>query len=172
MDTKTIIHIGCEIVVIGGVIYWTKKNITEVNGRCDDLFEYSNKLEKILVSQAEKIARLEMVVSRLINADINNVHIPSPSPPPQNCQPVPSTFAPQSSPPQTSSTPPQQSIPDEQLKSMMTPLAHRKKKTPPPPPPQLNDYESDYLDEMLRKENAAENEDEDNSLEVEVFEEK
>jgi len=59
LDTQTLLHIGIEFVVIGGLTYWQHKNISAVRDEVAELKEKLAKMEEIIASQGQLLMQHE-----------------------------------------------------------------------------------------------------------------
>lgn len=93
LDTQTLVHIGTELVIIGGVVYWTNRRIGSLEARIDDLQKKLIQYEDLLGRQQQILSMHENILSRLGVRPPPPQHSsaqtprPAPVPPPQNPTP-------------------------------------------------------------------------------------
>jgi len=68
LDTKTMIHIGVEAVVIGGVTFWLNGRVSSVQRTCQELQERLQTLESVIQQQNQIISRHEAVLRQVMGA--------------------------------------------------------------------------------------------------------
>ena len=65
LDTQTLIHVGTELVVVGGIAFWLNKRIGAVDAKYDDILKRLVAYEEIIEKQNQMIARHEAAFQRL-----------------------------------------------------------------------------------------------------------
>ncbi len=79
LDTQTLIHVGTELVVVGGIAFWLNKRIGAVDAKYDDLLKRLSAYEEIIEKQNQMIARHEATFQRMFGP-------PNPPPTPPGAQ--------------------------------------------------------------------------------------
>ncbi len=102
VDTKTMIHVGVEMVVIGGITFWLNKRISGVQDIVDDLVKKIKSLESIIQQQEQMISRHENILRQIMGG-----HAPPISRSQTSPQASPQT-SPQNSSPYQNPSPPSQ----------------------------------------------------------------
>ena len=65
LDTQTLIHVGTELVIVGGIAFWLNKRIGAVDAKYEDLLKRLVAYEEIIEKQNQMIARHEAAFQRL-----------------------------------------------------------------------------------------------------------
>jgi hypothetical protein len=138
LDTKTLIHVGTELVVVGGLAFWMNKKIGLVESKMDALLQQLAVYEDAIQKQQKMINTHEAAFRQIFGG-----HKPQglPSPPEQD-QPSnehkPPTMSPPTSPPVSNT-------------ASLSSTQNKKKKEKP-------DVPADILDKILQKELSRETE--------------
>lgn len=138
LDTKTMIHVGVEVVVIGGIAFWVHKKTSNLQKEIEQLKQENAELKNILVQHSQVLSEHHRIFTSL------GLIKPQASPPPQPPVELP-TEMPQTLPQHT-----------EQVRTVPPPS--EKKDVPPPPPNSEEEYsdeeETDIegLDEYVKNE--------------------
>jgi hypothetical protein len=134
LDTKTLIHVAAEFLVIGGTGFWLNKKISTLTQKVEILEERIDAYENIFKGLVEGLNKHERMLQALTGTS-NTIRPPQPSSTPVYRQTPPQPkSAPDSSPPKHSK---KQSIesPDEQIQIL-----------------EEEDISDQELDEMINKE--------------------
>jgi len=131
VDTKTLVHIGVEAVVIGGVVFWLNGRISGVQTGLAELQQKIQMLEGVIQQQNQLLSRHEAILRQMMGApqvdppQDSSYRQRSPNLPEggfrRNSSDLPQSRLPRRPPPsQTSSRPPEQrgsprSPPDDDL---------------------------------------------------------
>lgn len=78
LDTKTLVHMGVELVVIGGITFWFQRKTSIQQEEINQLRETLSKLEELVVEQGKIISQHEMIFRRMTGG------MPPPQQPPQS----------------------------------------------------------------------------------------
>lgn len=65
LDTQTLIHVGTELVVVGGIAFWLNKRIGAVDAKYDELVRRLAAYEEIIEKQNQMLARHEATFQRM-----------------------------------------------------------------------------------------------------------
>lgn len=79
LDAMKMAHIGAEIVVIGGVVFWVNRRTTDLQDQITSLSEQVNKCEDLIKRQSELLTRHENVIRQVFGQQGPSV---APRPPP------------------------------------------------------------------------------------------
>lgn len=77
LDTKTLVHVGVEVVVIGGVAFWLNGKISTVQKELAEALGRIQRMEEIINQQNQVITRHEMILRQIMGGR------PPPTPPEQ-----------------------------------------------------------------------------------------
>lgn len=64
-NTQTLVHVGTELVVIGGVTFWLNKKISSLEERVKELETKNAEYEKILSNHGQILARHNELLMRI-----------------------------------------------------------------------------------------------------------
>lgn len=167
---KTLIHIGVELIVIGGITFWLNRNINAADLRITELQKQVTALEETVKKQSEIILKHEELLNQIIN------YIQSPQQQTQSQPAVrrpvagPSARVPtrsQAPPPQRAAQPVQTHVPVQQAQvPKVVPQAVVEQ--PDIPPEQLDQLLEQELQNMAPSEVEIEAEDADSEgIEIE-----
>ena len=78
IDSKTLVHVGVEFVVIGGVTFWLNKRISGIQEEVLELRKKVESYENVIQQQSRLINRHEEMLSQIFNPN----HQKSTRPPP------------------------------------------------------------------------------------------
>lgn len=82
----SIVHIGVEVVVMGGLAFWLNRKIDNIQKNMEDrisvLEQKHQELEKILQLHANALNNLSRTVNGQVNIDMKNKNLQSPHPHP------------------------------------------------------------------------------------------
>lgn len=123
LDTKTMIHVGMEVVVIGGIAFWVHKKTSNLQKEIDQLKHENAELKNILVQHSQILSEHHRIFTSL--GLIKPQPVPTEYPIPQTMPPIPQ--------------PAQTAEPAPVMKRSAVPVSE------PPPPP--NSEEEDYSEE-------------------------
>ena len=164
MDAKTLIHVGAEIIVIGGVSFWFHKRIGDQNAIITKLVDDNKKLH-------ERVDALEQTVHHLIQLLNGQQHVHSP----QQHHPSPPPVKPPSQPPVNGENSVQQkkmtkndpvsnafqAVPATDSETPPQPKSKVKRKPKPSSPPakveEIEDIDALLAEEIVRVENERNN---------------
>lgn len=82
IDNQTLLHIGVECVVIGGLTYWQHRKIENVREEVNELKEKLEKYEEIINSQGQLLMQHEQYFRGISRSSMRPPSHPSPPPPP------------------------------------------------------------------------------------------
>ena len=68
IDTSTLVHLGVEIVVVGGLAFWVHRKTKDLQDQITSLTESVNKYEDILKRQGELLAQHENALRQVFAA--------------------------------------------------------------------------------------------------------
>lgn len=151
LDTKTLIHVATEFLVVGGVSFWLNKKITTLNHTVEELQGRVNAYEGILKRLIDLGTKHENMLSQIVNGGY----------PPQNPPPRQRISGDEKDVLRRVSQNPQnnpQNVPQNTPRSDQeyTPIPNRRPfKSPPIEPIQIleeEDISDEELDEMINKE--------------------
>lgn len=72
ISMSTLIHVGVELVVTAGLVYWAHSKVSTMASQMAELNDKVNKYEDILKNQGDVIAKHEMAIRQLYGAMQNN----------------------------------------------------------------------------------------------------
>lgn len=98
IDTSTLIHVGVELVVVGGLAFWVHRKTSDLQDQVSGLTEKVNKYEEILKRQGELLAQHENALRQVFAVLNGGAPPPQPQPKPQPKQ-TPRKRSPKRSPP-------------------------------------------------------------------------
>lgn len=67
IDTSTLIHVGVELVVVGGLAFWVHRKTSNLQDKLTELNEKVNRYEDILKRQGELIAAHENALRQIFS---------------------------------------------------------------------------------------------------------
>ncbi len=167
IDTKTMIHIGTELLLIGGLGFWMKKRVDASDAKIEELEKKLSAYEDIISQQQNLLTRHEEMLRKVFGMPPLQQQ-PQGGAPPQGPQgPQQGAPGPQGTPPQSgasqgtpSPSPPQPQTPAKPAPSgKSAPAPKAKAKSSPPPEkkeevPEEKDISPEDLDKILRDELA------------------
>ena len=68
MDKTTLIHMGVELAVVGGISFWLNRKINGLNDKVNEMAEQLGHYEAIIAKQNEIIAKHDAVLSSIMGA--------------------------------------------------------------------------------------------------------
>lgn len=66
LDMQTLIHVGTELVIIGGISFWLNRRIGAVDSKCEDLLKKIAAYEDIISQQHVLLQRHEDIFQRML----------------------------------------------------------------------------------------------------------
>lgn len=145
MDTKTMIHIGTELLLIGGLGFWMKKRVDTLDAKVDDLEKKISAYEEIISQQQSILARHEEMLRKVFGMPPLQLQGAPPQGQPQSGVP------PQEQPPQN---PPQSSTSKTTPAAKASPKSASKSSPPPEKKEEVpeEDISPEDLDKILNDE--------------------
>lgn len=80
MDTQTLIHVGTELVVIGGLTFWLNKRISSLETIIGSLEHKLSSYENIIQQQNQLINKHEQIFRELFGQKFNKPNVPDQPP--------------------------------------------------------------------------------------------
>lgn len=80
VDSKTLVHVGVEFVVIGGVTFWLNKRISSVQEEVLELRKKVESYETVIQQQSRLINRHEEMLSQIFNPNHRQERSPQTQP--------------------------------------------------------------------------------------------
>ena len=74
LDTKTLVHVGVELVVIGGLSFWFQRKCTLQQEEINGLKEEIANMKEIINRQGTMLANHERILNQLINGGGTMIH--------------------------------------------------------------------------------------------------
>lgn len=78
VDTKTLVHVGVELVVVGGLTFWFQRKTALQQEEIDRLKEHLAKAEEVINRQGELLAKHDHIIGQLIGGKPHS-SLPQPS---------------------------------------------------------------------------------------------
>lgn len=66
LDMQTLIHVGTELVIIGGISFWLNRRIGAIDSKCEDLLKKIAAYEDIISQQQALLQRHEQIFQRIL----------------------------------------------------------------------------------------------------------
>lgn len=69
-NTQLMVHVGAELVIIGGVTFWMNKKIADANEKVNLLTEEMAKMKETISKQSQVIASHQNFIHQLVNGGV------------------------------------------------------------------------------------------------------
>lgn len=147
LDKATLIHLGAELVVVGGLTFWFQRKTSALQGEIDNLNEKLGKCHEIIQQQSQIIQQHDQILRQILGGGAPQ-SLPSRAPvAPRTSEPQPSRQAPPSRIRRTrtpSPSPDKDSEPMEDLDKLLEEEIDVIQKSRKSPPAQPEYIEVDY----------------------------
>lgn len=149
MDTKTMVHIASEILLIGGLGFWMKKRVDTLDAQVDEMSKKLTVYENIIQQQQQLLAKHEAVLQQIsslppVQTMLRQMYATPQLPLTENKQP---TILQQPDPQKAVPQPPRL-----EKESLVKPSEQGRQAPPPPPAATEKDISPEELDKILQEE--------------------
>ena len=143
MDTKTMIHIGTEILLIGGLGFWMKKRADTLDAQVEDLTKKLAAYEEIITQQQQLLSRHEAMLRQIFGI---------PNAPAPGAKETPAPPAVRSPVPETTQSPVKSPVRPVAVDSKEGRKLEKSKNVEPPTKEEERDLSPEELDKILEAE--------------------